>query len=71
MHFLWLCDLNVNNNSHTLRCPGKTNLADYWTKHHPAKHHLHIRREFLTPHIILEMLHLDIQQSHRHVTTAA
>ena len=38
--------------------PGKTNLADYWTKHHPAKHHTSIRGQFLTPLIVLEMLHL-------------
>ena len=36
--------------------PGKTNFADYWTKHHSAKHHKNIRREFLTPYVILEML---------------
>ncbi len=28
--------------------PGKTNLADYFTKHHPPMHHVNIRSEFLT-----------------------
>jgi hypothetical protein len=28
--------------------PGKTNLADYFTKHHPPAHHVNIRSEFLT-----------------------
>jgi hypothetical protein len=37
--------------------PGKLNYADYWTKHHPEKHHQNIRREFLTPHYVVEMLH--------------
>jgi len=29
--------------------PGKTNLADYFTKHHTPAHHVNIRSEFLTP----------------------
>jgi hypothetical protein len=28
--------------------PGSTNLADYWTKHHPASHHRTFRPEILT-----------------------
>jgi hypothetical protein len=28
--------------------PGKTNLADYFTKHHPPAHHVNIRSEILT-----------------------
>jgi hypothetical protein len=44
--------------------PGKDNYADYWTKHHPAKHHQHIRREFITPLIVLEMLDLTNNTSH-------
>jgi hypothetical protein len=28
--------------------PGKTNLADYFTKHHAPAHHANIRSEFLT-----------------------
>lgn len=28
--------------------PGKTNLADYFTKHHPPAHHRNVRAEFLT-----------------------
>ena len=27
---------------------GATNLADYWTKHHPGAHHRNMRKEFLT-----------------------
>ena len=38
--------------------PGKSNCADYWTKHHPATHHKNRRKQFLTPHIILEILRL-------------
>ena len=32
---------------------GKSNYVDYWTKHHPAKHHKNTRKEFLTPMILL------------------
>ena len=36
------------------------NYADYWTKHHPEKkHHKNIRKEFLTPHVVLEMLRME------------
>jgi hypothetical protein len=43
--------------------PGKLNYADYWTKHHPAKHHQNIRRDFLTPYLALEMLRIQ-QKNH-------
>jgi hypothetical protein len=39
------------------------NYADYWMKHHPATHHQNMCKEFLTPHIILEMLRIE-QQAH-------
>jgi hypothetical protein len=39
--------------------PGKSNYADYWTKHHPATQCKHTRKEFITPHIVGEMLRLE------------
>ncbi len=39
------------------------NYADYWTKHHPATHRQNMRKEFLTPHIILDMLRTE-EQTH-------
>jgi len=38
-------------------------------KHHPATHHKHTRKEFLTPHIVLEMLR--IEQSRDNIIAAA
>ena len=38
--------------------PGKLNHADYWTKHHSAAHHVNVRKEFLTPYIVIEMLQM-------------
>ena len=35
------------------------NYADYWTKHHPESHHRNIRKEFLTPTIVIEMLRIE------------
>ena len=34
--------------------PGPTNKADYWTKHHPAAHHVNFRPEILTSQQYLE-----------------
>jgi hypothetical protein len=39
----------------------KMNYADYWTKHHAAPHHQNMQKEFLMPHIILEMLRIEQQ----------
>jgi hypothetical protein len=38
------------------------NYANYWTKHHPELHHRNMRKEFLTPIIVLEMLRIEQQQ---------
>jgi hypothetical protein len=38
------------------------NYANYWTKHHPELHHGNMRKEFLTPIIVLEMLQIEQQQ---------
>jgi hypothetical protein len=44
---------------------GKTNLADYFTKHHPPAHHQSVRGEFLMP--VADLLQLrsggDLAQS--------
>ena len=39
--------------------PGKLSYADYWTKHHAALHHKNMRKECLTPLIVLEMLRVE------------
>jgi hypothetical protein len=65
MHFHWLHDPECQEQFCIYWRPGKHNYADYWTKHHSAKHHQHIHRVFLTPMIVLEMLRLDQQQLSR------
>jgi hypothetical protein len=58
MRFHWLQDRECQQQFKFYWCPGKTNYADYWTKHHLATHHVNIRKEFLTLYIVLEMLQM-------------
>ena len=46
------------------------NYADYWTKHHPESHHRNMRKEFLTPTIVIEMQRIE-QQLQQKVAHAA
>eukprot|EP00804_Cyclotella_cryptica_P022982 CCRYP_014975-RB/>CCRYP_014975-RB protein AED:0.44 eAED:0.44 QI:0/-1/0/1/-1/0/1/0/176 len=61
MQFHWLHDRECQERFRIYQRPFKLNYADYWTKHHPAAHHQNIRREFITPQLIVAMLRL----SHR------
>jgi hypothetical protein len=48
MRFEWLLDRERQGQFKIYWRPGKTNLADYFTKHHPPSHHRNMRGEFLT-----------------------
>ena len=48
MRFHWLRDRKLRDMLRFYWRPGTMNLADYFTKHHPAAHHKHIRKEYLT-----------------------
>ncbi len=63
MRFHWLQEQECQQQFRIYWQPGKVNYADYWTKNHPAPHHQNMHKEFLTPHIILEMLRIE-QQTH-------
>ena len=65
MRFHWLIDRECQQQFRMYWRPGKSNYADYWTKHHPEKHHKNTRKEFLTPMIVMEMLRIE------QLTTAA
>jgi hypothetical protein len=56
MRFHWLQDRECQRQFRIYWRPGKLNYADNWTKHHPTKHHQHVRKEFITPQIVLKML---------------
>eukprot|EP00804_Cyclotella_cryptica_P025725 CCRYP_002920-RA/>CCRYP_002920-RA protein AED:0.48 eAED:0.48 QI:0/-1/0/1/-1/0/1/0/88 len=59
MRFHWFRDRECQEQFRIYWRPGHSNYADYWTKHHSAKHHQNIRREFITPLVVLEMLRQD------------
>ena len=49
MRFHWLRDRAINQKQFRFFWrPGTTNLADYWTKHHPPSHHRKMRPEILS-----------------------
>ncbi len=58
MRFHWLRDQECQRQFRIYWRPGKLNYADYWTKHHSATHHKNMRKEFLTPLTVLEILRL-------------
>ena len=47
MRFYWIRDRIAQNQFYVYWAPGKHNLADYFTKHHPAIHHQAVRRYYL------------------------
>jgi hypothetical protein len=48
MQFEWLLDREQQGQLRIYWKPGKTSLADYFTKHHPPAHHRNGRGDFLT-----------------------
>jgi hypothetical protein len=48
MRFHWLRDREAQGQFRIYWRPGKTNLAGYFTKHHPPSHHINVRSDFLT-----------------------
>jgi hypothetical protein len=48
MQYHWLRDRKAQGQFRFYWRLGKTNLVDYFTKHHPPAHHVNVRSEFLT-----------------------
>jgi hypothetical protein len=61
IRFHWLPNRECQRQLPIYWWPGKLNYADYWTKHQREIHHRNMRKEFLTPHIILEILWMEQQ----------
>jgi hypothetical protein len=57
MQFEWLLDREQQGQFWIYWKPGKTNLADYFTKHHPPAHHHNVRGDFLMQVAELHKLH--------------
>ena len=70
MRFHWLRDRKCQQQFQIYWQRGKLNYIDYWTKHHPESHHRNMRKEFLMPFIILEMLQIEQQQQQQHKNAA-
>ncbi len=56
MRFYWLRCRDSQGQFQYYWKPGPTNQADYYTKHHPAHHHIEQRPKILTPKLILDAL---------------
>jgi hypothetical protein len=56
MCFEWLKEREAKEQFCFYLQSGKTNLASYFTKHHPPAHHCNVREEFLTH--VADLLHL-------------
>jgi len=59
MCFCWLRDRECQRQFRIYWRPGKLKYADYWTKHHPVAHHQEVRKYFIRPNTVLEMLQLE------------
>ncbi len=57
MRFKWLLDRVQQGQFLIYWKPGKTNFADYFTRHHPPAHHCNVQGEFLTQVAKLHKLH--------------
>jgi hypothetical protein len=71
MRFHWLKDRECQQQFKFYWRPGKLNHADYQTKHHSAAHHVNVRKEFLTPYIVVEMLRMKNKNENQGTTLIA
>jgi hypothetical protein len=56
MRFHWLRCREAQKQFRFFWHPGKTSLADYWTKHHCAAHHIEQCPQILTPLSVITTL---------------
>ena len=63
MRFNWLRCRDAQGQFRFYWRPGTQNLADYWTKHHPASHHKSFRPQILTSPTDPEYLKLTTQKN--------
>jgi hypothetical protein len=70
MRYEWLLDREQQGQFKIYWKPGKTNLADYFTKHHPPSHHRNVRGEFLTRVAELQQLRATQQRTPKETSLA-
>jgi hypothetical protein len=61
MRFHWLCCREAQQQLHFYWSPGRTNLGNYWTKHHCAAHHIKKPNTILTLQSIVTALQESLQ----------
>lgn len=65
--FPWLRDRQCQDQFRIFWKPGKLNYADYWTKHHAAKHHQAVRPEFISSQRVLDTFkHSNLEGAFKH-----
>jgi len=62
MRFYWLRDRENQQQFNIYWSKGEGNLADYFTKHHPASHHKRMRKIFMSSNLIATTSLTDIHQ---------
>ena len=62
MGFFWMRCKESQKMFRVYWLPGTTNLADYFTKHHSAAHHVNLRPEFLTESNLVNKLRLSLKK---------
>jgi hypothetical protein len=63
MRFHWLRCREAQRQFRFYWAPGKSNLGDYWTKHHCAAHHIEKRPTILTPQSIVTALRASLHRN--------
>ena len=63
MRFHWLRCREAQQQFCFYWAPGKTNLGNYWTKHHCAAHHIEKRPTILTPQSIVTALQVSLHRN--------
>ena len=62
MRFFWIRCKESRKMFRVYWRPGRTNLANYFTKHHTAAHHVNLRPEFLTDSNLVNKLRLSLKK---------
>jgi hypothetical protein len=63
MRFHWLRCCEAQRQFCFYWAPGKSNLGDYWTKHHCAVHHIEKRPTILTPQSTVTALRASLHRN--------
>jgi hypothetical protein len=71
MRFLWLRCREAQHQFPFYWAPGKSNLGDYWTKHHCAVHHIEKRPTILTPQSTITALRASLHRNPVQLTAKA